>query len=109
MSRVGLGRRLRAVLEAAETIDPYSARVHRMTPAVRLQFDRWQRACDAEHARFAGDEPGASYAALLEGALVLPEPPRAVADALQLKPAPLLSDSLTLDELAAMWGEMIEG
>lgn len=108
MSRVGFGARLRAVLEAAETIDPYAARVHRMTPAVRLQFDRWQRACDAEHARFAGDEPGAVFAALLEGALHLPEPPRAVADALQLKPPPVLSDSLTLGELEAIYRAMIE-
>lgn len=108
MSRVGLGRRLRAVLAAAETIDPYAARVHRMTPAVRLQFDRWQHACNAEHARFAGHELGAAYAALLEGALHLPEPPRAVADALQLKPAPMLSDSLTLGEIEAIYRAMIE-
>lgn len=107
MTRVGLGRRLRAVLEAAETIDPYAARVHRMTPAVRLQFDRWRRSCDAEHERFADDNGGA-FAAILEGALVVPEPPRAVAIALQLKPAPPLPDSLTLGEIEATYRALLE-
>lgn len=78
-----------------------------MTPTVRLQFDRWRRACDAEHERFADDHGGA-YAALLEGALVLPEPPRAVANALQLKRAPVLPDSLNTSELEAIYRALIE-
>lgn len=108
MSRIGLGRRLQAVLEQAERINPHVARVHRMAPAVRAQFDRWRRACDAEHERFAGDEPGAAYAAMLEGKFATPAPPRAVADALQLKPAPVLPDSLTVGELEAVYRAMLE-
>lgn len=107
MSRVGLGRRLQAVLEQAERINPHAARVHRMAPAVRASYDRWQSACAAEYAAFADDDGGA-YAAMLEGALVLPEPPRAVADALQLKPAPVLPDTLTLGEIEAIYRAMIE-
>lgn len=107
MSRVGLGRRLQAVLEQAERINPHAARLHRMAPAVRASYDRWRRACDAEHERFADDHGGA-YAARLRGELVTPEPSRAVSDALQLKPAPLLPDSLTLGEVAAIYRAMSE-
>lgn len=107
MSRVGLGRRLQAVLEQAERINPHAARVHRMAPAVRASYDRWRRACDAEHERFADDDGGA-YAALLRGELVTPEPPRAVAIALQLKPAPVLPDSLTTSEIEAIYRAMLE-
>jgi hypothetical protein len=109
MSRVSLGRRLQGVLEQAERINPQAARVHRMAPAVRAQFDRWRAVCDSAHAPFAGDEPGAAYAALLAGEFVTPEPPRAVADALQLPATPVLHESLTTDDLARMWADMIDG
>jgi hypothetical protein len=109
VSRVSLNRRLQALLEAAEAHDPHAVRLHRLTPEARLQYDQWRRACDAEYARFDGDEPGAAYEALLEGSLHLPEPPRAVAEALGLPEPIVLTDAMTTEDLARLWSEMIEG
>lgn len=109
MSRVSLNRRLQALLEAAEAIDPHAFKMHRLTPAVRAQFDQWRRCVDAEFARFAGEPEGAAYAALLQGELHLPPPPRAVAEALGLPEPVALTDDMTTEDLARLWSEMIEG
>lgn len=100
-------RRLQAVLEAAEAHDPHAVRLHRLTPAVRAQYDRWRRACDAEYARFDSEPEGAAYGALLEGSLHLPPPPRTVADALEMPEPIVLTDDMTTEQLARLWSEMI--
>lgn len=107
MSRVSLNRRLQAVLEAAEAVDPHAVKLHRMAPATRAQYDRWRRCCDAEYARFAGQPDGAAFEALLAGTLHLPEPPRCVAEALGLPEPIVLHEDLTSGELEALWSAMI--
>ena len=107
MSRTSLNRRLLALLEAAEQFDPHAVRLHRLTPAVRAEYDRWRRTCDAEHARFADQPDGAAYSALLDGTLHLPPPPRAVAAALQMPKPATLTDDMTTAEIAALYTQMI--
>ena len=107
MSRVSLSRRLQAVLEAVENIDPQAARVHRMKPATRLRFDVWQAECTrvmAEH----GD-PAAAFAAYLAGELETPDPPKDVAEALRLRPAPVLREGMSVHECAEIYEQLKEG
>jgi hypothetical protein len=110
VSRVSLNRRLQTILEQAERIDPGAARVHRMAPAVRRQHEAWRAECDAMHERFTREGgPGAAYAALLAGEFVTPEPPRAVAGALQIPAVPVLHEGMTCEELTRMWADTIDG
>lgn len=109
MSRVSLTRRLAAVLEAAERIDPLVARVYRLPPALRLRYDAWRAECDAIYARLEREGgPAAIYAAMIEGELVTPDPPRAVAVALGLNGGPTLLDTMSVQEAADLWARMVE-
>lgn len=107
MSRVSLSRRLAAILEAAERVDPVAARVHRMKPAVRARFEAWQAECAcvvAEH----GD-PADVYAAYLEtDEWPMPPPPADVARALGLEAAPVLVETMSDADLADLWRRMCE-
>jgi hypothetical protein len=107
MSRVSLSRRLQAVLEAVENIDPQAARVHRMKSATRLRFDVWQAECArvmAEH----GDSADA-FAAYLVGKLETPDPPKDVAEALRLRPLPMLREGMSVHECAEIYEQFKEG
>lgn len=107
MSRVSISRRLQALLESAERIDPQATAVHKMKPATRLRYDNWRDQCDAITDELGGGE--AVYRTYLEtGTWPLPDPPRAVAKALGLDGGPLLLESTTLQEAADLWADMVE-
>lgn len=82
MSKVSLGRRIAALLEAAERIDPQTLAVHNMPPATRQRYELWR----AEIGRIVDSFPpdGGWYEAFLEGdpAAQVPEPSRDVRMAL---------------------------
>lgn len=108
MSRVSLNRRLAAVLDAAERIDPIAVRLYRLPPALRVQYDNWRSDCDAIAAQHEnGANCGALYEAMLDGELVTPDPPRAVAAAFGWSEASILPNTLTLNDLAELWAEMV--
>lgn len=109
MSRVSLSRRLDAIRNAAERIDPQASRVFRMPPALRMRYDLWRAECDRMHdeiERVHG--PGASYVAYLDGTFATPDPPRAVAEALGVIDMPVLLESMSLVEVAATYAAMVE-
>lgn len=107
MSRVSLNRRLEAVLAAAERVNPQAAAVYRLPPALRQRYDVWRAQSDRLTEEMGGCE--ALYAAYLEsGAWPLPDPPRAVAEALGLNAGPLLLETTTLQEAADLWADMVE-
>lgn len=107
MSRVSFNRRLEAVLAAAERVNPFAARVYRMAPATRLRFDAWRTRCDRITAQLGGGE--ALYTAYLEsGEWPLPDPPRAVAEALGLNAGPIVTDTMTLRQAVELYAAMIE-
>lgn len=106
MSRVSISRRLQALLESAERIDPQATAVHRMAPATRLRYDNWRSECDRITDEMGGGE--ALYAAYVEsGEWPLPDPPRAVAAALGLYGGPVLTADTTLQEAAELYAAMI--
>ena len=106
MSRVSLNRRLEAVLAAAERVNPQAAAVYRLPPALRQRYDTWRTECDRLTDEMGGGE--ALYAAYLEcGEWPLPDPPRAVAEALGLNAGPVLRDTMTLQEVATVWADMV--
>lgn len=106
MSRVSLNRRLEAVLAAAERVNPQAAAVYRMAPATRLRFDAWRTECDRITDAAGGGE--ALYTAYLEsGEWPLPDPPRAVAQALGLDAGPVLLDTMTVQQVADLWTDMV--
>lgn len=108
MSRVSLNSRLRAILDAAERIDPRAAKVHRLSPALRLRYDAWRAECEAIHARYEREGgPAAAYEAMLAGTLVTPDPPRDVAKALGIVDAPQLPETMSETELAVIWARQI--
>ena len=107
MSRVSLNRRLEAVLVAAERVDPLAARVHRLPPALRQRYDAWRAECAVIYARYKGSEGGV-YEAYLAGELVTPNPPRAVAEALELNSEPVLLKSMSVDDLAKIYAARLE-
>ena len=107
MSRVSIARRLAAILEAAERVDPQAARVHRMKPAVRARYETWCSEC----ARITDDAggPEAAFAAYLEsGEWGTPAPPADVTQALGLEAVPVLSDDMSDTEIADLWRVMCE-
>lgn len=106
MSRVSISRRLQALLEAAERVDPQAAAVYRMAPATRLRYDNWRSECDQITDELGGGE--AVYRTYLEtGTWPLPDPPRAVAAALGLDGGPVLTADTTLQEAAELYAAMI--
>lgn len=107
MSRLSISRRLASLLETAEQVDRQAVAVHRMKPAVRIHYDRWRAECDRVTAEIGG--PAAVYAAWADdGVWSLPEPPRAVAEALGIAAAPIVTDDMTVRQLAEAWAAMIE-
>lgn len=108
MSRVSISRRLDAIRDAAERIDPIALRIHRMPDALRMRYDLWRTECDRIQNEIEREHgSGASYAAYLEGTFVTPEPPREVAKALGLVVAPVLTDSMSLAEVAEVYLAMV--
>jgi hypothetical protein len=106
MSRVSLSRRLDAIRNAAERIDPQAARVFRMQPAVRMRYDLWRREIDRMHDEIEREHgPGASYAAYLDGTLATPDPPRAVAEALGAAAMPVLTVEMSTREVAEVYAD----
>lgn len=109
MSRVSLNRRLDALRSAAERIDPRVLAVHRLPPALRMSYDNWRRECDRVYADLEREGgPGASYEALIEGTLALPEPPRPVADALGITRGPVVPAGASDSEVAEIYRAMID-
>lgn len=107
MSRVSLNRRLEAILAAADRIDPVAARVHRLPPALRQRYDVWRAQCDRLTDGMGGG--AALYEAYLEsGEWPLPDPPRAVAEALGLNGGPIVTDAMSVQQAADLWAEMVE-
>lgn len=107
MSRVSLNRRLEAVLAAAERVDPQAAAVYRMPPATRLRFDNWRERCDRITDAMGGGE--ALYAHYVDtGTWPLPDPPKAVAETLGLDGGPIVTDTMSVRELAEIYTSMIE-
>lgn len=106
MSKIGISARIAAIRNAAESIDPVTTRVHRLPPALRARYEAWRAEC-ARIMDEAGD-PAAAYEAMLDGALVTPDPPRDVAEALDLQGAPFLSDDMSAQQVAAVWKAMVE-
>ena len=109
MSRVSLTRRLETIRNAADRIDPFASRVHRLSPALRASYDRWRDERGRSIASLeARDGPGGAYAAMIEDTVVMPDPPQQIADALGIAPIePLLADA-TCDDLAQRYAAMIE-
>lgn len=106
MSRVSLNRRLEAVLAAAERVNPQAAAVYRLPPALRQRYEAWRTECDRLTDEMGGGE--ALYAAYLEsGEWPLPDPPRAVAEALGMNTGPVLLDTMTLQQAADLWAGMV--
>ena len=108
MSRVSLNRRLEAVLAAAERIDPRAVSVHRMEPALRMHHDLWRGECRRlidDIKRESG--PGAAFAAMLDGTLATPPPPRVVAEALGLSDAPRIPAETSVTDVAEIYAAMV--
>ncbi|MGB3752751.1 MAG: hypothetical protein WA954_02515 [Parerythrobacter sp.] len=105
---MSLTNRLAAIVEAAERIDPYVARVHRLKPAMRMRYDMWRADCDLLHdeAQRNGGA-GAAYEGMLDGTFTTPAPSRVLADALALADPPHLPDTMDTHDLAAAWAAMI--
>lgn len=108
MSKIGLAARLVAILDAAERVDRMAARVYRLPPALAVRYENWQAECD----RIAAEQafPGAMYAQYLEaGEWPTPAPSRAVAEALRIERAPVLSEDMTERDAADLWNSMVAG
>ena len=107
MSRVSLNRRLEAVLAAAERANPQAAAVYRLPPALRQRYNAWRAQCDTITDEIGSG--GALYAAYLEsGEWPLPDPPRAVAEALGLDGGPIVTDTMSVQQAADLWARMVE-
>lgn len=108
MSRTSISRRLQALLEAAERVDPQAVAVYRMKPATRLRFDNWRSECDRITDEMGGG--AALYAHYVDTAeWPLPDAPCSVAKALGVADAgPVLTTDTTLHEAADAWAVMIE-
>lgn len=106
MSRVSISRRLAALLESAERIDPQAAAVYRMKPATRIRHDNWRARCDRITDELGGGET--LYAAYVDtGEWPLPDPPDAVAEALGLNARPVLTDDMSVANVAELYAAMI--
>lgn len=105
MSRLSLNRRMMALLDRAERHDPHAVRIYRMPPAVRLAYDQWRARCEAEAAKHP--EPGSLFEAYLSGTYRSPEAPRAVRDALAIEAPPVLTDDLSVADVAELYARMI--
>ena len=106
MSRVSIGRRIAALLNAAERIDPRATRVYRLPPALRLKYDRWRADCEAME---TDGEPDAAYRTYLDtGHSDAPPMPRDVADALGVAGAPVLTVDMSDAEVEDIWKAMVE-
>ena len=107
MSKIGISARIAAIMEAAENIDPMAARIHRLPPALRARYETWRTEC-ARIMDEAGD-PAAAYDAYLDsGTWGTPDPPRAVAAALELQGAPVLTVDMSAQQVADVWKVMVD-
>ncbi|WP_296722344.1 hypothetical protein [Erythrobacter sp.] len=98
------------LIDRAEKHDPHAVRIYRMPPAVRAAHDLWRVECEAMiAAHVATGGPGAAYQAFLEGELMTPAPPRAVADALAMHGAPVLTADMSAADVAAIYQQMLDG
>lgn len=107
MSKIGISARIAAIMEAAESIDPMAARIHRLPPALRARYEAWRFEC-ARIMDEAGN-PAAAYETYLDtGTWGTPDPPRDVAAALELQSAPFLSDDMSAQQVADVWKAMVD-
>lgn len=68
-----------------------------------------QTKTDGIISRLEKQEPGASYAALLDGNLDLPTMPKSLRDALGLVDAPVITDDMDTTDAAQAWADFANG
>ena len=107
MSKIGIAARIAAIVAAAEQTNPLAARVYRLPPALRIRYENWRTECERAMAKHG--DPAAAYAAYRIGEDDTPEPPRAVADVLQFKRPPVLTEAMSVAECARIYDEFREG
>ena len=106
MSRVSLNRRLQALLDTAQRIDPEAVALHTMPPAIRSRYDAWL-AGNAESAQPFDDGQGGIFAAILDGRFEPDPMPRDVAQWLGISDPPVITVDMTTDDAADLYGRMI--
>ena len=111
MARRSVDRRLDKLLDAILPPGSHERRVHELSDDLRDLLRSHQAKTDAIFLRLENIDstPGAAYARLLAGDLVLPMMPVQLRQALALPDAPVLTESMTLAEIGDVYRQLIEG
>lgn len=109
MSKIGLGRRMALVEQAAAAHDPLAYAAHHLPPDLRRKYDEWQDYCEriiANHERGGGR---CRYELLMDGHNITPPMPRAVHAALwpNGETDHKITSDMTVAEAAELYGKML--
>lgn len=103
MVRVSLDRRIGRIWDEVCPPNSMERRERNLSPEHAAALAKHRRQTSREISRLEKIAPGASYAALLDGRLDVPEMPVALRTALGLSDPPTITTDTTLSEAAAMW------
>lgn len=106
-----MDRRLDRLLDAILPPGSYARRVHELPKSMRemLRLHQAKVASIISGIEKRDPRPGAFFERLIDGDVTLPRMPEALRQALAIPDAPVLSEDLTLAEIAEFYRQLIEG
>lgn len=111
MARRSVDRRLDRLLDALLPPGSFERRKHDLSDELRAALQLYEEESTAIFFRVRKSDPtpGAAYGRLLDGDLIMPTMPPELRDALGLVDPPEVTEAMTLEEVAAIWQNMLEG
>lgn len=99
------------LLDRLLPIGSHERRLHQLSDDLRaaLELHQTKVAVIISHVENIDPTPGAFYARLIDGDASLPQMPEALRQALAIPDAPIITENMTLSEIAAAYQSLIEG
>ncbi|MXO46868.1 hypothetical protein GRI69_01155 [Erythrobacter vulgaris] len=109
MARKSIDSRMDRIYGALLPIGSMARREYELPDDLRDMLAKHRTRTAAIIDRAENTEPGGAYAAMLEGTLRLPEMPAVLRDALQLSDPPVVTEDMSVREVADVWMEFAVG
>lgn len=107
--RRSLDNRMSAVMDRLLPPGSLQHREYHLSPEHAAALAKHRAWTDREISRLEKIAPGASYAALLDGSLDVPQMPKVLRTALGLVDAPTITEDMTTAQAAEMWAQFALG
>ncbi len=111
MARRSVDRRLDKLLDVILPPGSFERRAHELPPEMKQALELYQTKVAAIilRAEKSDSTPGAAFARLLDGDLILPQMPQALKQALGLVDPPEITEAMSLTEISDLYQRYVEG